>query len=506
MFFHVAFLSKNFTISKISKNIFLILERNYFVSINTPSFMEINNIKYAIIDVETTGMGIQGNRITEIAILVHDGTKVIKEFQTLVNPERTIPFTITRLTGINDQMVADAPKFYEIAKEVIELTTDCVFVAHNVNFDYNVIHKEFSELGFPFRRKKLCTVRLSRKLIPGLPSYSLGKLCSSIGIPLNDRHRAMGDTRATTSLFERLMGLDLDQKVFSSFLKIGSRQATLPPGLPKEVFDQLPERTGVYYFRDKQDEIIYIGKALNIKKRVLSHFYDKKNREVAMCQQTVNITFELTGSELLALLSESSEIKRHYPVYNRAQRRNNEGFAIFSYEDRSGLLHLAWNNLKTVPDPIMKFYNTTECRLFLEQLCEQFELCPKYCHLQSNVTSCFHYQIKKCKGICRGEEALESYNQRVNKAIRHMSNDSKTYVVSQKGRTQEEKSFVLIENGVYQGYGYIDQEQQVRSLSELREFLILKKDNRDVQRILRGFRNKNESKFLLLEEESNFLM
>lgn len=466
--------------------------------------MDSKEIKYAIIDVETTGMGIQGNRITEIAILVHDGQKVIQEYESLVNPERSIPHTITRLTGINDYMVADAPKFYEIAKEIIEITSDCIFVAHNVNFDYNVIHKEFADLGFPFRRKKLCTVRLSRKLIPGLPSYSLGKLCSSVGIPLNDRHRAMGDTRATRILFEKLLNLDVDQSVFASFLKPGSRQATLPPGLAKSIFDQLPERTGVYYFRDSKDDIIYVGKALNIKKRVLSHFYDKKNREVAMCQQTVNITFEVTGSELVALLLESSEIKHHYPVYNRAQRRNNEGYGIFSYEDRSGLVHLAWNSLKSVPNPITKFYNTTESRLFMEQVCEKFELCPKYCHLQSNVNSCFHYQIKKCKGICRGEEDVVSYNNRVSEAIAYMSNDSKSYVISQKGRHHEEKAFVLIEKGIYQGFGYIDHDQQVSSVLELKEFLILKKDNRDVQRILRGFRNKNESKFVPLEEQVNF--
>ena len=208
----------------------------------------------------------------------------------------------------------------------------------------------------------------------------------------------------------------------------------------------------------------------------------------------------------MALLLESSEIKKHYPVYNRAQRRNNEGYGIFSYEDRSGLIHLAWNSLKNVPNPIMKFYNTTESRLFMERLCEEFELCPKYCHLQSNVNSCFHYQIKKCKGICRGEESLESYNERVQRAIDYMSNDTKSYLIPQKGRNKEEKSFVLIENGIYQGYGFIDFEQQVSSLSELKEFLILKKDNRDVQRILRGFRNKNESKFMLLEEASGFLI
>ncbi|MGI9532483.1 exonuclease domain-containing protein [Lutimonas sp.] len=468
--------------------------------------MADNSLKYAIIDVETTGMGIHGNRITEIAILLHDGQKVIDEYESLVNPECSIPHSITRLTGIHDYMVEDAPKFYEIAKKVIQMTTDCIFVAHNVNFDYNVIHKEFADLGFPFRRKKLCTVRLARKLIPGLPSYSLGKLCTSVGIPLNDRHRAMGDTRATTILFDKLLTLDTDGAVFDSFLKPGSRQATLPPGLPKSVFDQLPERTGVYYFRDQKDEIIYIGKAINIKKRVLSHFYDKKNREVAMCQQTVNLTFEETGSELVALLLESAEIKHHYPMYNRAQRRNNEGFGVFSYEDRSGLMHLAWNSLKNVPQPITKFYNTTETRRFMELVCEKFELCPKYCHLQSNVNSCFHYQIKKCKGICRGEEQVSSYNERVRQAVAYMGNDNKSYVIPQRGRNNEERSFVLIENGIYQGYGFIDQEQQVSTLSELREFLILKKDNRDVQRILRGFRNKNESKFIPLQEESAFIL
>ncbi len=505
MFFQLNLIFKNYYLFKISKNIFLNLEEINLLG-NSLDFMITKEVKYAIIDVETTGMGIQGNRITEIAILIHDGKNVIEEYESLVNPECNISQTITRLTGINDYMVADAPKFYEIAKNVIEITTDCIFVAHNVNFDYNVIHKEFADLGFPFKRKKLCTVRLSRKLIPGLPSYSLGKLCSSVGIPLNNRHRAMGDTKATTILFEKLLSLDTDQSIFTSFLKPGSRQATLPPGLAKSIFDQIPEKTGVYYFRDAKDDIIYVGKALNIKKRVLSHFYDKKNREVAMCQQTVNITFEVTGSELLALLLESSEIKRLYPIYNRAQRRNNEGYGIFSYEDRSGLIHLAWNSLKNAPNPITKFYNTTESRVFMEKVCEQFELCPKYCHLQSNVNSCFHYQIKKCKGVCRGEESLENYNQRVKEAILYMSNDNKSYLIAQRGRNKEEKSFVLIENGIYQGFGYIDDQQQVSNLSELKEFLILKKDNRDVQRILRGFRNKNENKFLLLEEETAFVL
>ncbi|MGA9271807.1 MAG: exonuclease domain-containing protein [Lutimonas sp.] len=460
-------------------------------------------MKYAIIDVETTGMGVQGNRITEIAILVHDGEKVLERFQTLVNPQSSIPYSISRLTGIYDHMVQNAPKFYEIAKKVVEITEDCVFVAHNVNFDYNVIRKEFQDLGFSFSRKKLCTIRLARKLIPGLPSYSLGKICAQVGIEIQDRHRAMGDAEATVILFEKLMHLDSDDSVFDSFLKPRSREATLPPKLPKQVFDNLPESTGVYYFRNEEDDIIYVGKALNIKKRVLSHFYDRKNREVTMCQQTSNITYEITGSELVALLLESSEIKKHYPTFNRAQRRSNEGYGVFSYTDRSGIMHLAWNKLRQISNPLAKFYNTTECRLYVERICEEFELCPKYCHLQTNVSACFHYQIKICKGICRDKEQPESYNERVKLAIEEIRGESDSCIIQEPGRHEKEQSFVLIENGVYLGFGYTEVSVDVTNLNFYRKKLILQQDNRDVQRILRGFMNKNKDKITYVLSDQN---
>ncbi len=455
-------------------------------------------MKYAIIDIETTGMGIQGNKITEIAVFIHNGKEIIEEYDTLVNPECNIPYAITRLTGIDNTMVATSPKFYEIAKKLILLTKDCVFVAHNVNFDYNVMHKEFSELGFPFKRKKLCTIRLSRKLIPGLPSYSLGKLCASQGIRINDRHRARGDAEATVTLFEKLLKLD-NKGVFDSFLHTRSRHATLPPLLSKKIFDKLPEQTGVYYFRNEKGDIIYIGKAINIKKRVLSHFYDKKNKEVALSQQTANITFEITGSELVALLLESAEIKHHFPIFNRAQRRINESYGIFSYEDRSGIIHLAYNRLKFTPKPLVKCYNITECRIILEQLCEKYELCPKYCHLQSNVSTCFHYQIKKCKGICRNEEPKDAYNSRVNQLIEDLRIDHKNYIITENGRKENEKAFVLIEKGIYQGYGYSLDNKSFNNLQEYRAAIIQKKDNKDTQRIIHSFRKKNENCMLEIQ-------
>jgi DNA polymerase-3 subunit epsilon len=449
-------------------------------------------------------MGVQGNRITEIAILVHDGTQVVDRYETLVNPQSSIPYSISRLTGIYDHMVENAPKFYEIAKKVVEITEDCIFVAHNVNFDYNVIRKEFQDLGFDFTRKKLCTIRLARKLIPGLPSYSLGKLCGQLGIQIHDRHRAMGDAEATAILFEKMIKLDSDDSVFLSFLKPRSREATLPPKLPKVVFDGLPESTGVYYFRNEEDDIIYVGKALNIKKRVLSHFYDRKNREITMCQQTSNITYEVTGSELVALLLESSEIKRHYPTFNRAQRRSNEGYGVFTYTDRSGIMHLAWNKLRQISDPLAKFYNTTECRLFVERICEQFELCPKYCHLQSNVSACFHYQIKMCKGICRDKELPKSYNERVKLAIEEIRGESDSCIIQEVGRHDEEQAFVMIENGVYLGFGYTSKTADFSDLESFRKNLVLQQDNRDIQRILRGFMTKNKEKITYVLSNKNY--
>ncbi len=451
---------------------------------------------YSIVDIETTG----GTKITEISIFIHNGKKVIDEYTTLVNPESNIPPFITSLTGINNHMVRDAPKFYEIAKKVYEITKDTIFVAHSVNFDYNIIQKEFKALGADFKRKKLCTVRLSRKLIPGLKSYSLGALCATQNISIIDRHRARGDAEATAILFEKLLKLD-DRNIFESFLNPRSREATLPPLLSKKIFDNLSIKEGVYYFKNEKKDIIYVGKANNIKQRVLSHFYDKAKKEVAMCMQIADISFTETGNELLALLLESSEIKKIYPKYNRAQRRANESIGMFSYEDRNGIIHLASNKVKLIRNPLIKFYNTTECRVFMERLCEEFELCPKYCHLQTNVESCFHYQIKKCKGVCRKEEDTASYNSRVQKAIASVRFNSKNFIIKEKGRNENEIAFVLILEGFYKGFGYLPKEKEIDSIHDYLENLQAKNDNKDVNRILNAYLNKNEDKALTLSDE-----
>jgi DNA polymerase-3 subunit epsilon len=447
-------------------------------------------VKYAIVDIETDG----GVKITEISIFVFNGTKVVDEFTTLINPGTFIPAYITRLTGITNFMVQNAPRFEEVAKKIYQITQNCVFVAHNVNFDYGIIGKEFKSLGLTYRRKKLCTVRLSRKLLPGKRSYSLGKLCISEGIEIKERHRAKGDAEATVTLFQKLLSIDSKNNfdVINSFLNPRSREATLPPLLPKKVFDGLSEKHGVYYFWNKDKEVIYVGKANNIKQRVVSHFHDKKKREIEMCLATANITFTETGSELIALLEESAEIKRLYPKFNRAQRRTANNYGLFSYYDRKGVLHLGWNNVKLISNPIMKFYSLSQARSFMEYLCKTFELCPKYCQLQTNVSSCFHYQIKQCRGVCREEESIEVYNNRVKEAIASISFETDNFVIHEKGKTTEELAFALVLNGAYEGYGFVQKSLEHKLTKEIYlEYLQPQKDNQDVRRILNSHVRKN---------------
>jgi len=443
---------------------------------------------YTIIDVETTG---QGNRMTEISIFKYDGNIVIDEFTSLINPETYIPEHITALTGIDNALVADAPRFEDVAQDILNITEEAIFVAHSVNFDYNVICGEFKRLGIDFIRKKLCTVRLSRRLLPGHRSYSLGKLCKDLNINLVDRHRARGDAEATVVIFELLLQQPTAIDVFKEFLNKNSREATLPPNLPNNVFEALPNEAGIYYFKDKKGKIIYVGKAKNIKKRVLSHFYSKTKKSLEMVRITRDIDFEISGSELIALLMEDAAIKHHFPLYNTVSKRTIQSFAIFSYQDRKGILHLAFNKGRLVPNPIITFFNIREVRAYLEKICSKHSLCPKYCHLQESVTECSHYSIKDCKSICRDDESAETYNIRVNQAIVDMSYLNDDLILKEKGRHTNEDGFVMIKNGEYLGYGFIDKSEIINHSDDLHTYLIPQKNNMDIQKILKPYVLKN---------------
>ena len=439
---------------------------------------------YCIIDIETTGNGLKGNKITEISIFKFDGETIVDEFTSLVNPECPIPYFITGLTGIDDETVRNAPIFSEISKQVLQLTQDCIFVAHAVNFDYGVIKEEFRQLGIDFIRKKLCTVRLSRKLIPGLNSYSLGKLCSAVGIEITDRHRARGDAFATVTLFKQLLEKPESAVVIKQFLNSRSQEATLPPNVDRKVVDAIPQKPGIYYFLNQQETIIYVGKAKNLKKRVLGHFYDKSNHEVRLCREVTHIDYELSGSELVALLMESAAIKNHFPKFNRAQKRIEKQLAILSYEDRTGIIRLGYANLKQVANPVVVLNNATQCRDFLSKTCKEFNLCPNFCQLSSSKNGCDSTQQYSCSGICIGNEPIPDYNKKVNKALKTIAERQQNLLLEEKGRTEDEKAVVIIKEGLYQGYGFIPNSANVRSEEDLNAFITRQKHTPEVERIL----------------------
>ena len=462
---------------------------------------------FAVIDVETTGGGINDNRLTEICIVLLQGSKILDKFSSLINPEKPIPRYITALTGITDELVSDAPKFHEVAKKVEEFTRDAIFVAHNVNFDYNVLRNEFRELGFDYSRRKLCTVRLSRKLIPGLFSYSLGRLCDSINIPISNRHRAEGDTDATVILFQRLLDLDNDFKVINSFLHARSRQATLPPHIDAEQVNCLPESAGIYLFKDRQHKVIYAGKAINIKKRVVSHFYDRMSKEYQLGQETFHIDYETTGSELVALLLEAECIRKYYPKFNRAQKRPGPVYQIVSYTNQRGILQLALEKTNKFRESVGTFYSRALAQEKLEFLCREFKLCPKFCSLQSNVEECSHYSILSCEGICSGQEKVEDYNKKIKAAIASLTQESSTFVIREKGRHFKEESFVLVRDGRFEGFGFIDTEVQVSSPEDYEPYIKRQIATYHTNKILSNYlRKQGAPKMIFFETETATLL
>jgi DNA polymerase-3 subunit epsilon len=303
---------------------------------------ENTSIEYAIVDIETTGGHAVDGGITEVAILIHDGKRIINRYETLINPQRTIPYFIQALTGIDNEMLAEQPPFHKVAKKIYSLLESRVFVAHNVNFDYSFIKHHLGLAGHILNVSKLCTVRMSRKIKPGLKSYSLGRLCDALNIPIENRHRAMGDAEATAILFSRLLEWDKEGHR-EVMLKRMVKEQQLPSNLPREMIDNLPSSPGVYYFKDKEGKVIYVGKSINIKKRVSSHFvgHNPGLQRQNFIKHIFSISFELCGTELMALLLEANEIKRLWPLYNRAMKGFEPKYALFSYEDQNGYMRLA---------------------------------------------------------------------------------------------------------------------------------------------------------------------
>lgn len=409
-------------------------------------------MEFAIVDIETTGGYAAANGITEISVQVYDGTRVVQQYNTLVNPGCNIPYYIRGLTGITNEMVAAAPPFADIAEQVYALLKDRIFVAHSVNFDYSFIRAALAESGYFLDAKKLCTIRLSRKIFPGLPSYSLGNICGQLSIPIVNRHRAGGDAEATVKLFQRLMENDTGN-IIGKFLKRNSKEQSLPPNLPREQFDRLPGSPGVYYFHNQKGKVIYVGKAINLKKRVSSHFSNNgtgKQKQDFM-RSIYSLTYQECGNELMALVLESHEIKRLWPQFNNAQKRFEAVFGIFEYCDQRGFKRFAIEKLRKNMRPLITFTDLAEGYSLLRRYSEEFDLCFRLTGIATGIEQC---QQKNCACQTTHEGEIAAYNVRAESAIGKLRNNN-TFVITEKGRTDDEVALLVVAEGALQRMGYM---------------------------------------------------
>jgi DNA polymerase-3 subunit epsilon len=439
---------------------------------------------YAILDIETTGGQFNEEGITEIAIYKYDGYEVVDQFISLINPEIPIQPFVVKLTGINNAMLRSAPKFFEVAKRIIEITSDCVLVAHNASFDYRILRTEFRRLGYDFNVKTLCTVELSKKLLPEQESHSLGKLVRALGIPMTDRHRASGDAMATVKLFKLLFAKDIQKEILNELIKTEVEKGIAPKLL--DIITSLPSKTGIYYIYDEDGNLIYIGKSNNIKKRINQHFTGSNTKCKKIQSMVFRVGYEETGSELIALLKESEEIKINKPKLNRAQRKNIFQWALYSEMDTNGYLNLKFQKADGRKKQIIAFTSLEEGKNALFRITSEHQLCQKFTGLYQTSKECFQFKIKECDGACIGKISPLEYNERVTTFVQKHLFESENMVIIDRGRNTSERSAVLIENGIYKGYAFYELNFQINTIEILKNILIPMQNNRDTKTIIQS--------------------
>ncbi len=446
---------------------------------------------YAIIDIETTGGQYNEEGITEIAIYRFDGHEVTDQLISLINPERPIQDFVAKLTGINNKMLRNAPKFYELAKQIVEITQDCILVAHNASFDYRMLQTEFRRLGFQYERDTICTVELSKKLLPDAPSHSLGKLVRSLGIPVSDRHRANGDALATLHLFKLLLTKDITKNIVNQFVK-QNLNSKIPPRLLR-ILDELPTQTGVYYIYNQQGKIIFIGRNKNIRKRVNQHFTSENKIDLYLQKHVFKVMYELTGNDLIAQLKEYQEINENKPSLNGKRLLAPLTYGLVSSENHEGYVQLSVLPIDSKSN-YWAFYQTkAEATNTLFELTETFSLCTKLTGFSQARKNCYNYTIGKCYGACVGKESPELYNQRVEAALKKYSFERQTLAVIDKGRTLGEKSVLFIENGIFKGYGFVSLNYHLNQLEILRNIITPMQHSQKVIYLIQKYLRKHKS-------------
>ena len=381
-------------------------------------------MKLAFIDLETTGGSASGDRVTEIGLRLWEDGEVVEEWQTLVNPEQTIPHYIESLTGITNAMVADAPRFEEVAETFREKVSDAVFVAHNARFDYGFIKAEFRRLGKAFAAPVLCTVKLSRRLYPDYRRHNMDALIERHGLEPGPRHRAMGDVESMFQFFERTrseQGVESVEQAIQALLK----RPSIPSHISPDILDELPDTPGVYRFYGENDVLLYVGKSTNIRQRVASHFSGDHNssRGVQLSQSMRRVDWTETAGELGALLLELHQIKTLKPLYNRRSRAAKRLVSIALSETEAGYLgaELSWRIDPSNLDQYHGLFRSKkDAQKALQGIAQKNELCNRMLGLESGPGPCFQRRLGRCRGACEGVEDVTRYNLRTQIAFHSM--------------------------------------------------------------------------------------
>jgi len=455
---------------------------------------------YAILDIEATGGKVGEESIIEIAVYKYDGKEIIDQFISLVNPEKKIDQYVQRLTHITDKMVLTAPKFHEVAKRIVEITDDCILVGHNVMFDYRMLKQEFNRLGYNFQKEWIDTFEYSEKLIPGLPSYSLGKLCQSLGIVITDRHRASGDARATVALFKMLIDKD-SQKIIVK--KTGLNQPKKAHSKYQKLLEGLPNSIGVFYLYNSKKQLIYISRSNNIARSVNQIFTSKTLKANKLKRYTRSIKYEETGSGFLAAIKENNEVLNNQPMYNTKLVENKiYPFGLYFLASKRGYSRLEIGKVRKV-QPVLKFKTKERAKEVLEKIVNDYNLCQQVNAGIKSDDSCFQYKVNKCNGACIKEESREIYNKRIEDFIRTTEYPSDTFLILDKGRKGTEKSFYLVERGEFKGYGYYEFHHQIKSLEKIHNILIPIQETDEIKNMLKYFLYKvssNLNQIIVLDE------
>ncbi len=418
---------------------------------------------YAILDIESTGGKYNEEGIMEIAIHRFDGQNVVDKFIALIDPEREIQPFVAKLTGINNKMLRSAPKFHEVAKRIIEITEGAILVAHNAQFDYRILRTEFRRLGYDFQRKTLCTVDLSKQLIPEAESHSLGKLVRSLGIAVSDRHRANGDALATLKLFRLLLVKDSNKTIMKSVIRDKTLGELSPNQL--DIVESLPSDIGLYYMHNKDGDIIFLGKTKNIKKRVNQHFTNVGDLARKLQKDTKKVSFEKTGNELIALLKEYHEQKQNHPKHNHKYSNKGYRYGLYLTESKNGTLGFTMEKVVGQPNRLSSFTSAKTARNFLLKLNNDFDLDK--------------------------EQDLQKNQEIISSLFEKYSVDKRNLVLVGKGREIGEQSVILIKNGILKGYGFIELNHQINNIHILESIITRIEGDDNTILIIESYLRKN---------------